>query len=84
MSQNPFLRVRKEMGLTVAEFAAAVGLGSSTILLLEKGAILTPRIPLQKIAELGYDSEKLGQEYSAWRKELGDSIRSSMSFQKGA
>ncbi|GEM_PF-3192821 len=69
-SQNPFYLARQKAGLSLNDFATLLGIGSTTAMLLEKGAISHPKIPIQKLAALGYDPENISSQYQSWRQDF--------------
>ncbi len=65
---NPFTKARQDARLSLNDFASVIGLGTSTLILLDKAAISNPKIPLAKLAALGYDAQAARDQYAAFRK----------------
>jgi len=81
--ENPFAKARKALHLSVNDFSALIGIGTATTLLLEKGAIKNPKIPIQKLSELGYDATVIKEEYTQWRQFQQEQARAKILSQKG-
>ncbi len=67
---NPMVAFRKKLGLSVCDFAIAAGVNYSIVWNLEHG--LTANVPLSimnAVNKIGYDADKLADDYLRWRSE---------------
>ena len=68
-STNPFVRIRRESGMSQARWAMSLGVPVSGIYHAEYGG---PKSPPQAILDAleaaGYDSRTLAREYLSWRR----------------
>ncbi len=64
---SPFQHIRRELGLSLSEFARLLGLSLSYVAAAETGLIRRPERLLEALAGLGYDPDALRAEHAAWR-----------------
>ena len=68
---SPIKRIRKELGMTMYQFAAATSSNDNTIQKLQNGAShVIPEKILQYLAMKGYSPAAISDEYAAFRKTL--------------
>jgi DNA-binding XRE family transcriptional regulator len=72
---NPFLAVRRNLGIPQAEFARTLGVSLPTLWAAEKGSTARPMSVLRALRTMGYDAQRLGEEYVCWRAEQRESQR---------
>lgn len=75
--QNPFLEIRRGLGLTRLQLSMLVGVRYDALWVLEAGAVNRPNpMTLKALQEaLGVDPEELTTAYVAWRKEQQERLR---------
>lgn len=66
---NPFARLRRELGLSQPALSLALGVSITAIWQAESGLVVHPRSLLRALAKSGFDPEPLQREYDLWRAE---------------
>jgi DNA-binding XRE family transcriptional regulator len=74
--ENPFVVVRRNLGIPQAEFARTLGVSLPTLWSAEKGSTAKPMAVLRALKSMGYDAQRIGEEYMRWRIDQRDSQRS--------
>lgn len=82
--ENPFLAVRRNLGIPQAEFARTLGVSLPTLWAAEKGSTAQPMSVLRALRSMGYDAQLLGEEYMRWRLAQRDSQRSRLKQEASA
>ncbi len=72
---NPFVAMRRNLGIPQAEFARTLGVSLPTLWAAEKGSTARPMAVLRALRSMGYDAQRLGEEYVRWRTEQRDAQR---------
>jgi transcriptional regulator with XRE-family HTH domain len=57
--ENPFARLRRELGLSQPALSLALGVSITAIWQAESGIVVRPRSLLRALAKAGYDAEHL-------------------------
>lgn len=73
--ENPFIRLRRQMGLGQAEFARIIGCSLPALWAAERGTTIKPSIILRGMQRLGYDATRLAEQYARWRVGMLESER---------
>ena len=81
---NPFLAVRRNLGIPQAEFARTLGVSRPTLWAAEKGSTARPISVLRALRSMGYDANRLGEEYVQWRADQRESQRLQLREDAGA
>jgi DNA-binding XRE family transcriptional regulator len=71
---NPFLAVRRNLGIPQAEFARTLGVSLPTLWAAEKGSTARPMSVLRALRTMGYDAQRLGEEYVCWRATIRSAV----------
>jgi len=82
--ENPFVVVRRNLGVPQAEFARTLGVSLPTLWSAEKGSTARPMAVLRALKSMGYDAQHLGEEYMRWRIDQRNSQRSRLKQGAGA
>lgn len=72
---NPFVAMRRNLGIPQAEFARTLGVSLPTLWAAEKGSTARPMAVLRALRSMGYDAQRLGEEYVRWRTDQRDAQR---------
>lgn len=64
---NPFVAMRRNLGIPQAEFARTLGVSLPTLWAAEKGSTARPMSVLRALRSMGYDAPRLAEEYARWR-----------------
>ncbi|GAC1479403.1 MAG: hypothetical protein NVS1B6_20360 [Steroidobacteraceae bacterium] len=72
---NPFVAMRRNLGIPQAEFARTLGVSLPTLWAAEKGSTARPMSVLRALRAMGYDAQRLGEEYARWRTDERESHR---------
>jgi transcriptional regulator with XRE-family HTH domain len=65
--ENPFLAIRRSLGMPQAEFARVLGVSLPCLWAAERGGTTRPMAVLRALRAIGYDAQGLGQDYARWR-----------------
>ena len=65
--ENPFVMMRRNLGIPQAEFARTLGVSLPTLWSAEKGSTARPMAVLRALKSMGYDAQRLGEDYIRWR-----------------
>ncbi len=82
--ENPFVVVRRNLGVPQAEFARTLGVSLPTLWSAEKGSTARPMAVLRALRSMGYDAQRIGEEYMRWRIDQRDSQRTRLRREIGA
>jgi transcriptional regulator with XRE-family HTH domain len=69
-TDNPFLALRRRVGLGQAEFARVIGCSLPALWAAEKGTTAKPAAILRGLQQLGYNTTPLAERYARWRAEM--------------
>lgn len=83
MQAPPFDRVRERLGLTVGEFAAALGLPYSSCYNACHGLTVIPRKATEALRELGVCPAAIAQEQRQWLEQRGQQRRAELRARLG-
>ncbi len=72
---NPFVAVRRSLGVPQAEFARTLGVSLPTLWAAEKGSTARPLAVLRALRAMGYDAQRLAEEYLRWRVDQREAQR---------
>lgn len=64
--ESPFRLLRRSLGLTIVDVAAASGVSDIYWKLIERGGVRNPKKVFGALAELGVDTEQLAEEHARW------------------
>lgn len=65
--ENPFLAIRRNLAMPQAEFARVLGVSLPCLWAAERGGTTRPMAVLRALRAMGYDAQRLGQDYTRWR-----------------
>jgi transcriptional regulator with XRE-family HTH domain len=76
-ADNPFIRLRRTLGIGQAQFARALGVSLPALWAAENGTTAKPTGIFRALHSLGYDSPELPRAYARWRARLleGERVR---------
>ena len=76
-ADNPFVRLRRTLGIGQAQFARALGISLPALWAAENGTTAQPNGVFRALHALGYDSPELPRTYARWRARLleGERLR---------
>lgn len=67
--QNPFVRIRNQLGRSCAEFAILLNTTPTTVRNYENGLLNAPgKRVLTALRDLGEDPDRITREYIEWRQ----------------
>ena len=69
-TDNPFVALRRRIGLGQAEFARVIGCSLPSLWAAEKGTTVKPAAVLRGLQQLGYNTTLLAERYARWRAEM--------------
>jgi transcriptional regulator with XRE-family HTH domain len=69
-TDNPFVALRRRIGLGQAEFARVIGCSLPALWAAEKGTTAKPAAILRGLQQLGYNATPLAERYARWRAEM--------------
>jgi transcriptional regulator with XRE-family HTH domain len=69
-ADNPFIRLRRTLGIGQAQFARALGISLPALWAAENGTTAQPTGVFRALHALGYDSPELPGAYARWRARL--------------
>jgi transcriptional regulator with XRE-family HTH domain len=69
-TDNPFVALRRRIGLGQAEFARVIGCSLPALWAAEKGTTAKPGAILRGLQQLGYNTTPLAERYARWRDEM--------------
>ncbi|MDQ6710287.1 MAG: hypothetical protein M3Z11_06980 [Candidatus Dormibacteraeota bacterium] len=81
---NPFVAMRRNLGIPQAEFARTLGVSLPTLWAAEKGSTAKPVSVLRALRSMGYDAQRLGEDYARWRLDQRESQRLRLRQDAGA
>lgn len=76
--------MRRNLGIPQAEFARTLGVSLPTLWAAEKGSTARPMSVLRALRSLGYDAQRLSEDYARWRVDQRESQRSQLRQDSGA
>jgi len=76
--------MRKNLGIPQAEFARTLGVSLPTLWAAEKGSTARPMSVLRALRSMGYDAQRLAEDYALWRADQRESQRSRLRQDAGA
>ena len=76
--------MRRNLGIPQAEFARTLGVSLPTLWAAEKGSTARPMSVLRALRSMGYDAQRLGEDYARWRVDQRESQRSQLRQDAGA